>query len=674
MFISKIHLNNFRQYKSAIFEFKKNKNGGLHIIIGKTGIGKTVLLNGIYWCLYGDEPKYMQIKDISNFGEYDKIDSTGLPLLNLQTIKDSNNSDNHEVTVEIWVTDNDGILTGEKNSTLIYKRIRKYKIEENKPRRIENFDQFSVTIVYNNSSRSSDIFEDEIADAYVSIFLPKDIRDYFFFDGEKLDRYFRETSGAANYRAINTISQLYILDLAKKYLNSALIDYRKESSKEPKLNEMQNELNILSEKINNKKEIIKKIEEQNIEAKKQVEGYIEKLRGIPDIRILNNKEIKLCDELKNLEEIRSTKEHEYRDIIFNYSTTIPVYNAIKHTISYIENKKKKGEFPPTIDDVLIKNILTKKICICEREITNREEAILLDIKSKMGTSSKVSVELLENGSILKSISNEISYFVTKMKKISEEKKQYDNLINNKNKEIEEVREQAKGYDKNIGILYDEKDKYEKLIKTNNISEFQENTALNAYKSDYDFKNIEYQKALGSVKTLNNLKTKIQFLQNTITYLENSEEIITNSIKNEIITITKNNFLNMISKKSVFKDVGMDENYNLYIDHVDGYRILHDLSGGEGEILALSFVMSLNEISGFKPPNIIDRPITMVSGQETLEKIANSFAIISKQKQIILMFNPDEYRNICKILDNECTDKYSLSISENERECIILKEV
>ncbi len=178
-----------------------------------------------------------------------------------------------------------------------------------------------------------------------------------------------------------------------------------------------------------------------------------------------------------------------------------------------------------------------------------------------------------------------------------------------------------------------KDQKDKIISGNDIAIFQEEESLKTIKSVYELKNREYNTALEKVNTLSTLKRKIDFLQESCTYLENSESIITNTIKEDLISLTRKNFLNIIARTTVFKDVGMDEKYNLYIDHIDGYRMLHDLSGGEGEILALSFVMALNENSGFKPPNIIDRPITMVSGLDTLTKIANSFTVASKTKTI-----------------------------------------
>lgn len=56
MRFTSIKIENYRQYKDIVFDFKKATPYDLHVIIAVNGAGKTNLLNAINWCLYGDEP------------------------------------------------------------------------------------------------------------------------------------------------------------------------------------------------------------------------------------------------------------------------------------------------------------------------------------------------------------------------------------------------------------------------------------------------------------------------------------------------------------------------------------------------------------------------------------------------------------------------------------------
>ena len=56
MRIERVEIHNFRQYRNAVFNFKKRGKYDLHIILGNNGVGKTNLLNAISWCLYETEP------------------------------------------------------------------------------------------------------------------------------------------------------------------------------------------------------------------------------------------------------------------------------------------------------------------------------------------------------------------------------------------------------------------------------------------------------------------------------------------------------------------------------------------------------------------------------------------------------------------------------------------
>ena len=102
-----------------------------------------------------------------------------------------------------------------------------------------------------------------------------------------------------------------------------------------------------------------------------------------------------------------------------------------------------------------------------------------------------------------------------------------------------------------------------------------------------------------------LRIKLQLVQDARTTLANTEYVVKAKIRNQVEKSTKENFLTLIRKKTAFKDVLIDEEFNVKIIHSHGYNAINDLSAGEYMILGLSFMSALMTISGFHAPVIID---------------------------------------------------------------------
>jgi DNA sulfur modification protein DndD len=66
-----------------------------------------------------------------------------------------------------------------------------------------------------------------------------------------------------------------------------------------------------------------------------------------------------------------------------------------------------------------------------------------------------------------------------------------------------------------------------------------------------------------------------------------------------------------------------------------------LSAGERQVLALSFVAALNNVSGFDAPLVIDTPLGRIS-KEPRARIAKSIPSCFPDRQVILLMTDEEY--------------------------------
>lgn len=85
-------------------------------------------------------------------------------------------------------------------------------------------------------------------------------------------------------------------------------------------------------------------------------------------------------------------------------------------------------------------------------------------------------------------------------------------------------------------------------------------------------------------------------------------------------------------------------------HKGGYSCVGTCSAAERCLLALSFTLALHEVSGFNSLLFIDTPVARVSDINRVN-FANVLCEVSKGKEIIMTFSPDEYSpEIKKIFD------------------------
>ena len=201
MRIEYIKLKNYRQLVNAKIDFPDIYDNDIHVVIGSNGTGKTTLLNAINWCLYGDEPHIFSEEE-------------GLPLINTKTLEENNDS---EVSVEIKVNiDN--------NESYIYSRKTDYNDVTNK----QYFE------IYQQTDGHSRIIAQKENDTYVNKFVNEKIKEFYFFDGEKLDDYFKKDNMGKIRNNVLKVSNIEKLIKMEDHLKNKIKEYNKKSKKHNK--------------------------------------------------------------------------------------------------------------------------------------------------------------------------------------------------------------------------------------------------------------------------------------------------------------------------------------------------------------------------------------------------------------------------------------------------------
>jgi DNA sulfur modification protein DndD len=188
MRIDKIYLKNYRQFRELEIDLSEKKGYDLHIIVGTNGTGKTNILNSINWCLYNEEPHLSK-------------DSARLPIPNIKTIEEIEDGETFPVEVEVRAE-----IDPDNNIRFIRKAVFRKADKKSVTQQSSEFE-----VVFTDERDNTIIAQDDEAIDWVERTVPSGIREFFFFDGERLDKYFREATGQKIRHAVFQISQINLL-------------------------------------------------------------------------------------------------------------------------------------------------------------------------------------------------------------------------------------------------------------------------------------------------------------------------------------------------------------------------------------------------------------------------------------------------------------------------------
>ncbi len=644
--IKKIVLNNYRQYsgrQNILFNQQKDKN--LHIFMGVNGAGKTNLMNALTWCLYGSEEHLSQSSIHHN-------------MLNDNIRETMKKGSTNNVFVEVSFEDQNGCefkihrsMEFKKNSNGSVSALREESLAYIKKRNKQDWDSVEIEFIVNNR------------------ILPKGVKDFFFFDGEKLIKFFEEETAEKVKSAIIDVSQISLIDTTISHLKNKKDDLLKDAeSASPKAKEISDEINSYSGGL---KDIERDLEKE-IQNKKDFDYLIkeinDKLSGYSEERVkeLQNNYNEINEQINDLQTEIDDLEDIFNKLLLDKGSIVLSSKAIAFSKELINKAYEKGDLPPPATEDFIRELLEKGKCICGTDISKGTSR--RNVEEFLNKSSTFATELDKQcGEIkpfLKIFANFESDFIKekiklgkdifqKTKKIDKLKEQEQGITIKlrelKNKKIDSLLEQRESYEKSkdetissITLLKDRKDRSDRLIRCR-VSEL--------------------KKEIKKKQKFDKLTKRITLVDKSIVLLENIKKEILEEVRTTVEDTTFKYFHELIWKKKKFNKIKIDNDYMLSLIDRYGHNIVGVISAGEKEILALAFMAALRKISGFEAPIAIDTLLGRISKQHRIN-IANSVPKYLKDTQILLLFTDEEYNDKVEyILNSRVSDRYRLDYND-----------
>jgi DNA sulfur modification protein DndD len=642
MWISEIKLNNFRPfYGVSSVKFSDKSLGKLTIIEAKADTGKTTFLSAISWCLYGMEMENSH-KDYLNPFNIDKKEEL-------------EEGDLDSFSVEIHLNE-----PNKKNPKYIIKRKAFIKKTDN----IAKYDGEQILSMEEWEKDNARPIETDDISKIISSILPEDIHMFFLFEGEKIEKHFSFYNNESIKNAIEKISQIKQIELGESHLQivrDGVFSSRKKSEGDDLFERNKKTIEEESKRIEEMRGRKKEYEADLLAAQSEIKTIDKELEefNIPLLTELSNKRKNLESENETLKEdtliIRKKAEESLLENA-PHAIGIPVLKKLLKLID-VEDKAK-GLPPRSVRNIILRELLDRETCICGRSLNPKDKGdskkAIKEIEKILEKEdlSDVSEWLIEGRIKLKDLFSDLENKIISDRE--NEMRIYDEItkkIKKNTNEIENISEKLKNTDKDTILSRQDQ---RKTLATG-VGEQQGSIArigagIKVKEADL-FRLRRDNDTLAKKKEGYEEKRKLaEFMDGALKSLEDIKEKILIGVRNKVEKLSYDYFMDLHWDTKSYANFSISEDYSLSLRDKNGNEKIANISSGTKQVLLLSFISALAEVSGFKFPIFIDTPLANTDNEQR-ENIAKNLPNYLKNNQVILLMKDQEYttkfRNIIK---------------------------
>lgn len=611
-----IRLINFKQfYGEQIVNFSAENDLNVTVFHGLNGTGKTSLFTAINWCLYGTGDE-----------------GTG-ELLNKQALDDATTESTLSVVVSIGFR--------ECGTEFIAERARFFT------KRNGNAEIGKTEFTLTQIDRLGQTKPIPNPEGKMDSILPKNVREYFFFNSEKMEDLTKPGNSKIE-EAIKNIMRLPIIDKAERHLAEITREYRTEIQKKG--------TNILDDLINTQTKLEKEIEDLRDQNKRQEfeisksNHQIEELEALlaesRDVGNLQNQREIYNSQISKLEQERDVLA-ESADKLVNLSYTIFLSDKARKALDIINSQVGQGKIPSGIKKQFLEDIIERGVCICGRPFEEHSESYsvlsdllrhtqpnafedsVLKLRGEINTMSSLTSERLS------SLSEKTKSYFLKGDEIDDISKAVDELSrkigNSKEIDIASLESRRLSFSTSVKFLYQsigqgeakirqKEEEIERIIQLREVEE----------KKQIELKYLSTRERLARMSREAMTSIKEQFYEETRLQIESE---------------TKRVFDTLAWKTDQFNEIRLDPDFHLEVIDRWNKPSREELSAGERQILSLSFIAAMVRLSGEEAPVIMDTPFARLSGDHLKNVSMNLPNLVP---QLILFVTDQEWNDSSKV--------------------------
>ena len=349
MRLHRLHLTNFRQFRTGSITFAQGGDNNVTVIHGQNGSGKTTLRNALTWVLYGDVNFSLRPNHLGSQGAFAEVEP--------------GDSIRVEVTLEFEDEDIDYELS----------RWVEYQKQTASDYQGEIIDEdVSLTFTKSDGTRGT---RNNPQDSIEQI-LPHRLSSLFFFDGEYITQLSEKRSDDEIREAIQNIMGLKIIERSIDHLETVEARFEDElqdaaSSELKSLMETRSELRSTKE---DHEQALESAEETRDTLISEIGEIKRKLEQIDDSAGLEEDRTQLENELQQVETRIEEINDEIEDTISTKGHLPFAMPAVEATAKDLDKLRDQGAIPSEVSNQFVDRLLDDEECICGRPLEPGTEA------------------------------------------------------------------------------------------------------------------------------------------------------------------------------------------------------------------------------------------------------------------------------------------------------------
>lgn len=346
MLLQTIELQNFRQFVNEKIDFSTDPERNVTLIIGENGTGKTTFAQAFFWCFYGET-------DFS-----DKI------ILNRSVIEKMTPDQKETVRVAIRLT----------HGSAEYEIIRTQEYKKAYTNRVT-----AANTVLNVQVKSADgntrYLKPLECESAIQNILPKELANYFFFDGERIEKMSKEiASGRKSSGFSNAVvgltglkATLASLDHLSPTRTSSVmgkltLEYRGDS--DGKMQQLTKRIGELQDELERITVRLSELDDEIESATTSRAQFEQDIKQFADGEKLQNERERLRRELAD---VKRTKATFVKDICKAFNDGMPTFfgiSMVKDALEVLSHSDFSGKDIPEMHAKTIQFLLKRGTCIC----------------------------------------------------------------------------------------------------------------------------------------------------------------------------------------------------------------------------------------------------------------------------------------------------------------------
>lgn len=640
MILLKLTVENFRQFRGKQeiqFLTPSKEDANVTVVFGENGRGKTGLFRAIVFCLFGE-------RRLSQDGD---VPHDELQLVNVSALE-ANPDKPVKTVVELEFSHRDS-----------HYRLRRAILGmQDDGRVIEEEDEIRL-FVTPASGNTQQVPTTEINEVIDSI-LDRRVKDYFLFDGEKIERLTRASIEQRREisAGIRNLLNVDALETAIKAVGRVTRGLERELS-----GASHEELSRLLKRLGDNEEeqtrAGKRLDELAHEirlARQEIEKTDKELEKFNEIRHLLERRKSLEQELSELEQQAAEALSEMKNLICKASALIVAPTVIS-VYEHIDHQKQKGEIPSEIRRDLIERILEEKLCICGSSVCEGSDAYTHIIEWLKRTSDVSTQDAALN--LWRYLSEVRNHFSDDADLTEKRLQQYGNIrsaIANVNRSLENVSNQIGTSERHDATKLDE---HRRKLQENIIS-LEANARVTQSQLEQLQQENDRLRALLKEEKLkvgrnDELSRRSILARDTQDALNDIYSQFTREIKDmisESATLLFRDLLDQEGRENL-RTIIVNEDYSLQV--LDRYKkpFLANISAGQRQIMSISFIAALARIaargSKIEIPLFMDTPFGRLS-YEHRQNLINQVPTFASQ-WILLATDTEFRRQEAQLLKN-----------------------